>query len=846
MTFYLNVFSRGSKIYLKEIDRNGKRNRAVVNYRPYLFSRAGRDVTDTKYRNLQGQPVVKIDFESGYEARQYIEQYSGIEGFEIYGMTDWQYPFINDTYPGQITYDSAKINRMSIDIETDSEDGFPDVETADKHITMITISQDRHFYVFSLKDYVPHMENITFHRAKDEIDLLKAFLSTVELLDPDVLTGWAIENFDVPYIIRRIKRVLGDDQVKRLSPWGIIDERRIKGMYGKETSVFTIAGLSVIDYLPLYKKFTFTTRDNYKLDTIASIELGTSKVDYSEYGSLDNLWKKNPQLYAEYNVIDVELIDKLEDKLKLLELLYSVSYDAKTNFIDSFATVKPWDVMIHNHLMDKGIVIPTSRRNHTKEDYGGGHVKEPITGKHKWVVSFDLTSLYPMIILGCNISPEKYRGKVEFDIDEVSLLNSIPDGMDAFMKDNKVTITPNRCAWDMTSQGFIGEIIEMKFRQRKEAKDKMLVLKDQAEDLTRAGATKQEIDRVLDEALRMDMVQLAKKISMNSLYGALANVANRWYMLESAEAITSVGRHVIRWTEKKVNEWLNAALKTQDVDFVIYSDTDSIYVNFADVVSKRFPSGATDTEITDFLATFASKKVEPFLASIYDELTTRLNWYRNTAKMKREAISSSGIFVSPKRYALSVLDNEGVRYAEPRLKVTGLEAVRSSTPASARTAIKTSLDLLLSSTESEYHDFVSGYEELFPTLPLDEIATNTSINGMGKYEHPQTIYEKGTPYHVKSALLFNDYIKRKGLTRTVECIRDGDKVMMIPLTKGNPIGADYLATKVPLDGDLAHLRSYIDYWRQFDKVFVEPMGRITKLLGFGPKRVPTLDNLFEF
>lgn len=845
MAFYTNIFARGSKMHLTEIDDNGNKKRAVINYRPYLFVKAQAG-TETPFQTLKGQPVTKLEFENAYEVKQFMERHADIQGYELYGMTDWAYPFLNDTYPGTVDYDSSKISRGSIDIEVNTETGYPDMLLADKEFTTITMSGGGYRHVFSLKPFKPHQDKIKFYYAKTEADMLRQFVQVWETLDLDVITGWNIEFFDIPYLIRRIRRVLGDDWAKRLSPWGVIEERNTKDSFGKDVVVYTITGRSVIDYLPLYKKFTFTTRDNYKLDTIAEVELGINKVDYSEYGNLAGLWQKNPQLYTEYNVQDVDIVDQLETKLKLIELLYAISYDVKANFIDCFATVKPWDVLIHNHLLSKGIVIPATKKYHSKEDYGGGYVKEPQVGKHEWVLSFDLNSLYPSLIRHYNISPEKYRGMCDFNIDEDSLLDIIPDGMSDFMIENNVSITPNRCMWSRDGQGFLAEMMAMKYDARKRYKNEMLKLKDDAETARKNGASDEEVAKIELSALIMDQKQIAAKTQLNAAYGSLANIHNRWYMLESAAAITSAGRLTIKWTEKQINIWFNRSLGTTGVDYVIYADTDSVYVKFDEIVKKRFPNGASNVEITDFLSDFAKKKVEPFLDSIYDQLSKRMNSFENQMKMKREAIASHSIFVSAKGYALSIMDNEGVRFAKPKLKVTGLEAVRSSTPAASRDALKKAIEILLTGTVDEYHNFVGEFEKEFMSLPLNLIATNTSVNGLGKYAHPTTIFEPGTPYHVKAALLYNEYLKVNKLDTKIEKIIDGDKAGLFPLVKGNPLRSDYVMVKGDIPPELDNIREYLDYWAQFEKGFLSPMGRITKILGFAPKRVDTLESMFVF
>lgn len=324
MTFYTNVFARGDNIYIREIDETtGVGRQHKVKYSPYLFAKAPKGA-DTEYKTVNGVPVVKIDFDTMWEAREYTKKYADVQGFDIYGMTDFAYTFINDEFPGTIAYRSDFIRRVSIDIETDSEDGYPDVQTADKEITMITLGFKGVYHVISLKDYVPHKPNIKFYRANGEHHLLRIFLDLITQFSPDLYTGWNIEFFDIPYMIRRIMRELGEDQMKRMSPWGIVNSREIKGAFGKVETIFDLAGVAVIDYLPLYKKYTFTTRDNYKLDTIAQVELGIGKVAMESgvvpHKLVEDGKNKGSCIHVDDN-IPKEKLNKMEKIVRIRNLL---------------------------------------------------------------------------------------------------------------------------------------------------------------------------------------------------------------------------------------------------------------------------------------------------------------------------------------------------------------------------------------------------------------------------------------------------------------------------------------------------------------------------------------------
>jgi DNA polymerase elongation subunit (family B) len=295
----------------------------------------------------------------------------------------------------------------------DADQGFPDITTADKEITAITMKKNDMYIVLGCGEFVTDNEKIKYIRCKDEHELLLKFLDVwrSKWFSPDLITGWNVEGFDIPYIVNRIRRVLGHNMAKKLSPWEILEERTIQFM-GREQQVFIPVGISTLDYLQLYKKFSFTNQESYRLDHIAFVELGERKMDYSEYDSLFGLYKNDFQKFIEYNIKDVDLVDRLDEKLKLIEQVFAIAYDGKVNYQDAFTSVRMWDVIIHNYLLNQRIVVPQLRVGNKDGQIIGAYVKDPKKGMHKWVVSFDLNSLYPHIIMQYNISPETYIGHV--------------------------------------------------------------------------------------------------------------------------------------------------------------------------------------------------------------------------------------------------------------------------------------------------------------------------------------------------------------------------------------------------------------------------------------------------
>ena len=401
--FYTNVAKRFNKIYFRGYDK-GLRVNEKIDYKPYLFL----PNKDGEYRTLEGERVKKVEFSDMNAAREFTKQFETVSNFRYFGMTHYEYVYINDKFKGDIDYDPKIIRIGNIDIECAADQGFPDIQKADKEITAITIRSRGKNFVFGCGDYASTDHKTYYIKCENEYELFSQFLDCWKVLDLDIITGWNIEFFDIPYLVNRMKVLYEKDVYKKLSPWGFVDEKMARH-HNKEQQTYVIGGIATLDYYQLYRKFTFGNQESYKLDFIAEIEVGEKKINYSEYGSLLELYKKNFQKFIEYNVHDVMLVDKLDNKLKFLEQVMALAYDAKVNYIDTMTTVRPWDVIIHNYLLEKGIVIPQSKKNTMEGELMGGHVKEPVPGMYKWVVSFDLNSLYPHLIMQYGISHEHFK-----------------------------------------------------------------------------------------------------------------------------------------------------------------------------------------------------------------------------------------------------------------------------------------------------------------------------------------------------------------------------------------------------------------------------------------------------
>ena len=568
--FYTNVQLIGNQFLVRGVE-NGRRFDVRDEFFPTLFVKSKKD---SKYKTLSGEAVEPIHPGSVRECRDFYKKYEDVHGFEIYGNERYIYQYISEKYPqDEIKFDISKIKLITLDIEVSSEYGFPDVESCQEEILAITIQDytTKEITTWGSKPFVNKQKNVTYHHCPTEYQLLSSFIEYWMVDVPDVVTGWNIQLYDIPYICKRLNRVLGEKLMKRFSPWGLVSEGETY-IQGRKHTTFDVGGVTQLDYLDLYKKFTYKAQESYRLDYIASVELGQKKLDHSEFDTFKDFYTNGWQKFIEYNIVDVELVDRLEDKMKLIELALTMAYDAKVNYVDVFYQVRMWDNIIFNYLKKRNIVIPPKIRSDKDSKYAGAYVKEPIPGKYDWVVSFDLNSLYPHLIMQYNISPETLLDERHPTVNVDRILNEEINF--EMYKDNAVCA--NGAMFRKDKRGFLPELMEKIYKDRTVFKKKMLAAK-QAYEKTPTKELEKEI-------ARCNNIQMARKIQLNSAYGAIGNQYFRYYKLANAEAITLSGQVSIRWIEMRMNEYLNKVLKTDGEDYVIASDTDSIYLNMGPLV----------------------------------------------------------------------------------------------------------------------------------------------------------------------------------------------------------------------------------------------------------------------
>jgi DNA polymerase elongation subunit (family B) len=833
MRFYTNVQLVGDHVLVRGYE-NGRNFMTREKFYPTLFVPSKKK---TKYKTLEGDYVETIQPGTVRECRDFIKRYDGVENFKIYGNTGYIYQYISEKYPeDEIKFDTTKIKISTIDIEVKSENGFPDVESAAEEVLLISVQDytTKKIRTWGQGPFTNKQQNVDYKGFRTEYELLTAFISwwMIEANTPEVVTGWNSELYDMPYLVRRIDRILGEKLMKRLSPWGLVTEKEIY-IAGRKHISYDVGGITQLDYLNLYKKFTYKAQESYRLDYIAEVELGQKKLDHSEFDTFKDFYTEGWQKFVEYNIVDVELVDRLEDKMKLIELAITMAYDAKANYGDISSQVRMWDTIIYNYLKKKDIVIPPKEKSEKDSKYAGAYVKEPIPGKYDWVVNFDLNSLYPHLIMQFNVSPETLVDERHPTVTVDKILNQEL----SFELYKDYAVCPNGAMFRKNVRGFLPELMEKIYEDRTIYKKKMLVAKQQYE--------KTKTKELEKEIARCNNIQMARKIQLNSAYGAIGNQYFRYYKLANAEAITLSGQVAIRWIESKMNIYLNKLLKTREVDYVIASDTDSIYLNMGPLVERIYKGREKTTEgVVSFLDKICQMELEKYIEGCYKELAEYMNAYDQKMQMKRENIAERGIWTAKKRYILNVWDSEGVRYTEPKLKMMGIEAVKSSTPAPCRKMIKDGLKIMMSGTEEDVIHFIDKCRSEFKKLPPESIAFPRTASDIRKYQSSSSIYTKGTPIHCRGALLFNHYIKEKKLTNKYSLIGNGEKVKFLYLKKPNIIQENIISFIQDFPTELG-LDKYIDYELQFEKSFVEPLKSILDSIGWNVEKTVNLDLFFS-
>jgi len=829
MNFYKNVIEHRGKLLIRGI-HEGKEYKEKIDFNPTLYALSQED---SKFKTLQGQTLQPIHFGSISKAREFKKSYN-TGNSPLYGMDRYQYQYIANEYPELVKFDKDLIKIFTVDIECTAENGFPDIENPIEELLAITVKNqsNKQIITWGIGDFKTDRSDVTYIKCKNEKSLIMEFMKFWTKNYPDVITGWNTKFFDIPYLFNRIRNIVDEKVVKKFSPWNIVEKETVV-LRGRPQTHYNIFGISMLDYLDLYQKFIPTKQESYKLDYIGKVELGKGK-DEMPYDTFRDWYTKDFQSFIDYNIQDVEIVDGLEDKLKLIELVLTMAYEAKVNYTDVFSQVRMWDMLIYNYLKKDNIMIPPKKDNIKDDKYEGAYVKDPITGMHNWIVSFDINSLYPHLIMQYNISPEKIIGVEPSGISVDKLLDHATPL--THLKTEGACITPNGAKFKVDSPGFLPRLMESMYNDRVKFK----TLEFQA---------KQEYQKTKDKSLlkeisRCHNIQWSKKIALNSAYGAIGNQYFRYYDVRQATAITSAGQFVIRFIQKNVNEYMNKILKsTNEVDYIVASDTDSIYLCLDKLVEATCKD-KSKTDTIKFLNKVVNSRIEPFIDKCFEELAEYTNAIKQKMVMKREVIADKGIWTAKKRYILNVLDEEGITFDEPKLKIMGIEAVKSSTPEVCRGKIKQAIKLIMTKSEDELQAFVADFKEEFYQMTAEQISFPRSCNNLKKYKHSSNIFIKGTPIHVKGALIYNQQLQQRKLHRKYPLIQEGDKIKFLKLIEANPFKFDVISYITKLPTEFA-LQEYIDYDLMFQKTFLDPMSFILNSIGWEYEKTASLEAFFD-
>jgi len=832
---YLNVTQVGRDVIYHRYIEDGERKEERINFRPFLGVDASPGAK-TSFTTIHGKPIEHRVFESISEMRNWKKENG--DYIDIHGDISPLYQFIALNYPGQVLPQMNHMRIFNLDVEVQCTKGFPKPEDAAWPISALTVEEiiSGKITAFGYKEnYIPTEDDVTYIFCEDEKDLIIKFVDFWSSAYPDIYTGWNTEGFDIPYIVTRINKIMPTNYVLQLSPIRKVSAHKYTDNFGNEQIGYSIEGIVHYDYKNLYEKFCVEPREQKSLSYIAKVELGDDKLDYD--GPLNELYENDFQTYMSYNIKDVRLVTAIDKKRNYLALAITMTYMAKCDFKDVFGTVGIWDAYLYNILLSKKILAPPKKSN-IKGQFPGGFVEDPRRGLNYWVMVRDIASSYPNSIITYNMSPETIVdesilpdelkniamqfGNIESCLDPDVLMERVQPVLDRY----DVCMAPNGTFYRRDKIGFIPEIVAEIFAGRKGAKRSIKEL----DVLEKTPDIKNQI-------ASLDAIQGAFKVFMNSLYGAMSNEWFRYFDLRIAAAITSAGqtsvRGAARYIEKKLPDVKN-----------IYTDTDSVFLDMVPTLNKRFGDELPDNEtVVHFLLKYSDMVLDPVLKEFFNKLTDGLNTKQKTLTMEHESISNVCLFREKKMYAMRLLENEGTFYFDKtKLKIKGIEVVRTSTPQFVRDALKRTLELIFETADQKaVKDYLDSQHVIFKTLPFEKVAFPRGVNEFNKYIG-QT---KGVPLAPRAAIVFNKFVKMMNLEDKYQLIHEGDKVKYCYLKEPNRVGSNAIACldKFPVEFDRM---CPIDYDLQWEKAYMNPMEKIFELIGWSMNnKAVSLEDFFS-
>ena len=834
---YQNVFFEKEKSIIHCWD--DQKGYFTSKYRRYAYVRDGNGA----HQSIHGERLKKLNF---WKADDDLQLYES----DVNEMTR----FLIDEY-GDSDEVSTGHTIMTFDIEVEMNSGLPDIENASNAITSIaghdSVTNDYFVYVVNKGEKIDKtIKGAKVESFDTEEGLLSAFMTKWREINPTIVTGWNIDYFDVTYLYNRYKLLFGQQFANQLSPIG-------KVSYNKYRSRYIIGGVSCLDYLALYKCYNFTELPNYRLDTVASIELGRGKIEYE--GNLDQLFRDDIEKFIEYNLVDVELVVDLDKKLQFIDLARAICHTGHVFYEDFLFSSKWLEGAILTFLRRSGRVAPNKPRRKPRNEDGsdgegkftGAYVKEPKPGLYKWVYDLDLTSLYPSIIMSINISPETKIGKLKGysaeqhmkgNLETYSIIddsgNEFPplpkEKFLKFIEKNKYSVAANGVLYRTDKVGVIPEILSVWFDKRVEYKNLMKKYGKEGND---------------EQYKFYGKRQLVQKIMLNSLYGVLGLPSFRFYDVDNAEATTITGQTVIKTTELIANQYYSKVIGKED-DYNVYTDTDSVFYQAAPLVKSRNPelNEESDEEMIPAILS-AAKEVETHINKVYDTMAKRLfNIDSHKFDIKQETIAKGGFWVSKKRYAQWIINDNEVDC--DKLDVKGLDVKRSSFPTYFKEVMKTVLlDILRSVDKKEIDTKILDYKKEMEDRPFIDIAKNSAVKGMSKYTTKTQVlgeFKKGSPAHVKAAITYNQLLAFYKVPYKYEPMKDGDKIKWVYLKK-NPLGLEATGLKGHNDPPqiLKLVEQYIDYDKIWEKELENKLDDFYKAMDW-EKPNPNLNKASEF